>query len=223
MAQRRARVGTVRVQRTVTVRQTRRVTVTAVSQQSATTRPAIPSSSTAAPRALPTSHRRLAASAYTPRERELLDRVAEAVDHDVDRPRDAFLCHAWSDRDGAAEELFVALTELDVDVWFSERDVKLGVSLARQLDAGLRASRVGLVLVTTSMLESLRSGGFADQELGALLATNRVIPVVHGVPYEMLRRESPLLASRAGLSTETGSLRDVAVKIAESVLSPAIE
>lgn len=223
MAQRRVRVGTIRVQRTVTVRQTRRVTVTAVSQQSATTRPAIPSSSTAAPRALPTSHRRLAASAYTPRERELLDRVAEAVDHDVDRPRDAFLCHAWSDRDGAAEELFVALTELDVDVWFSERDVKLGVSLARQLDAGLRASRVGLVLVTTSMLESLRSGGFADQELGALLATNRVIPVVHGVPYEMLRRESPLLASRAGLSTETGSLRDVAAKIAESVLSPAIE
>jgi hypothetical protein len=163
------------------------------------------------------------ASAYTQRERELLDRVAEAVDHDVERPRDAFLCHAWSDRDGAAEELFVALTELDVDVWFSERDVKLGVSLSRQLDAGLRASRVGLVLVTSAMLDSLRSGGFADQELGALLATDRVIPVVHGVPYETLRTESPLLASRAGLSTETGSLRDVAVKIAESVLSPPIE
>lgn len=222
MAQRRVRVGTIRVQRTVTVRQTRRVTVTAVPQPSATIRPAGLASSTAAPRALPTSRRRLK-GAYTQRERELLDRVAEAVDHDVERPRDAFLCHAWSDRDGAAEELFMALTELDVDVWFSERDVKLGVSLARQLDAGLRASRVGLVLVTTSMLESLRSGGFADQELGALLATDRVIPVVHGVPYEQLRRESPLLASRAGLSTETGSLRDVAVKIAESVLSPIIE
>ncbi len=220
MAQRRIRVGTVRVQRTVTVRQTRRVTVTAIPQPSATTRPAILASGLAAPRALPTSRRRVTASAYTPRERELLDRVAEAVDHDVERPRDAFLCHAWSDRDGAAEELFVALTELDVDVWFSERDVKLGVSLARQLDAGLRASRVGLVLVTTAMLDSLRSGGFADQELGALLATDRVIPVVHGVPYETLRGESPLLASRAGLSTETGSLRDVAVKIAESVLSP---
>lgn len=220
MAQRRIRVGTIRVQRTVTVRQTRRVTVTAVPQRSATTRPTILASGTAAPRALPTSRRRVTASAYTPRERELLDRVAEAVDRDVERPRDAFLCHAWSDREGAAEELFVALTELDVDVWFSERDVKLGVSLARQLDAGLRASRVGLVLVTTAMLDSLRSGGFADQELGALLATDRVIPVVHGVPYETLRGESPLLASRAGLSTETGSLRDVAMKIAESVLSP---
>jgi hypothetical protein len=32
---------------------------------------------------------------------------------------------------------------------------------------GLRVSRVGVVLVTPSMLAALRSGGFADQALGA--------------------------------------------------------
>ncbi len=40
----------------------------------------------------------------------------------------------------------------------------------------------------------------------------------HGVSYEELRAESPLLAARAGLSTDESSLVEVAAKIAESVL-----
>jgi hypothetical protein len=45
-----------------------------------------------------------------------------------------------------------------------------------------------------------------------------VIPVLHGVTHDDLRGESPLLAGRAGLSTNDSSLAEVAVKIAESVL-----
>jgi len=144
--------------------------------------------------------------------------VREVVDDDVERERDVFLCHAWADRSASATELFEALSSLDVDVWFSERDVVLGRSLARQLDAGLRVSRIGIVLVTPNMLTALRNGGFADKELGALLATDRVVPVTHDVEYAELRVESPLLAARAGLSTTDSSLVDVASKIAESVL-----
>jgi hypothetical protein len=139
------------------------------------------------------------------------------VDDDVERARDAFLCHAWADRSGPAAELFEALNNLNVDVWFSEREVVLGKSLTRQLDAGLRVSRIGIVLVTPAMLTALRSGGFADQELGALLATDRVIPVTHEVEYDELRAESPLLAARAGLTTTDSSLVEVAAKVAESV------
>jgi hypothetical protein len=58
--------------------------------------------------------------------------------------------------------------------------------------------------------------------LGALLATQRVIPVVHDVGYDDLRAESPLLAARAGLSTDGSSLGEVAAKIAESVLAIAV-
>ena len=155
---------------------------------------------------------------YTPPEQKFLDQVKREVDADVERDRDAFLCHAWADRNGAATELYKSLQVLDVDVWFSEKEVQLGRSLARQLDAGLRVSKIGVVLVTPAMLAALRAGGFADQELGALLAGGRAIPVVHETTYEQLRMESPLLASRAGLSTENSSLADVATKIAESVL-----
>lgn len=160
---------------------------------------------------------------YTTTERQFLGTVRETVAEDhvrTSRDRDLFLCHAWADRHHAARQLFDALIAAGVDAWFSEEDVDLGTTLARELDRGIRSSRVGVVLVTPAMLMALRQGGFADKELGALLATNRVIPVLHDVTYEDLRSESPLLAARTGLSTTGSSLTEVAEKIAESVLVP---
>lgn len=157
---------------------------------------------------------------YTAVERSYLGDVRERLrEDDHDRERDLFLCHAWADRQGPARELFDALREAGVDVWFSEEDVLLGMSLARQLDRGIRCSHVSVVLVTPAMLDALRRGGFADQELGALLGTGRVVPVLHGVHYEGLAGESPLLAARAGLSTAENSLADAAEKIAHGLFA----
>lgn len=127
------------------------------------------------------------------------------------------MCHAWGDREGAAAELHDLLDSYGVDVWFSEKDVTLGSSLIRSIDKGLRMSRIGVVLMTPHMLESLANEGVAEQELSALLATERVIPVAHGITYEQLRRESPLLGARAGLTSDGVSLVDVSVKIANAV------
>ena len=212
MAQRR-RIGTIRVQVKRTVRVTGTVTSRTTIRPYATGSPPL-SLNSLPPRQLT----RRSSVQYTPPERRFLDQVKHEVDADIERDRDAFLCHAWADRDGAASELYESLRVLDVDVWFSENEVQLGRSLARQLDSGLRVSKIGVVLVTPAMLVALRAGGFADQELGALLAGGRAIPVVHETTYGQLRAESPLLASRAGLSTENSSLADIATKIAESVL-----
>jgi hypothetical protein len=132
--------------------------------------------------------------------------------------RDLFLCHAWDDRKGAALDLYNVLVDLDVKVWFSEKDVPLGTPLLRQIDKGLAMSRAAVVLVTPAMLKSLQSEGIADKELSALLATDRVIPVAHGTTWEAMRDVSPLLASRSGLSTGESSLEDVATKVADVAL-----
>lgn len=132
--------------------------------------------------------------------------------------RDLFLCHAWDDRKGAANELHDLLEAQGASVWFSEKDVMLGTSLIRKIDEGLRNSRIGIVLVTPAMFKSLDSAGVADKELSALLATDRVIPVTHETSFEELREVSPLLAARSGLSTEGSSLEEVAIKIAETII-----
>ena len=128
--------------------------------------------------------------------------------------RDLFLCHAWDDRAGAAKEFNDLLVSAGVTVWFSEKDVGLGTSLLREIDRGLANSRIGLVLVTPALLKSLANQGIADRELSVLLATNRVIPIVHNTTFEALLDVSPMLHSRSGLNTGDSSMQDVAAKVA---------
>ena len=131
--------------------------------------------------------------------------------------RDVFLCHAWDDRKGPAKELHVSLVASGVKVWFSEKDLALGVPMMRAIDKGLANSRIGLVLVTPAMLARLPKEGIADKELSALLAGNQLIPIAHNTTYDELRNVSPLLASRTGLDTAEDSMAVVAEKIAELV------
>lgn len=131
--------------------------------------------------------------------------------------RDVFLCHAWDDRQGPAKELHDLLEAKGVKVWFSEKDIQLGVPMMRAIDKGLAASRVGIVLVTPAMLRRLPAEGIADKELSVLLRTERLIPVMHGTTFEALNNVSPMLASRAGLNTSEEPMNDVATKLAELV------
>jgi hypothetical protein len=131
--------------------------------------------------------------------------------------RDVFLCHAWDDRQGAAKELHDLLESRGVKVWFSEKDVTLGVPLLRAIDKGLANSRIGIVLVTPALLRRIKAEGIAEKELSALLARERLVPIVHGTTYEALRDVSPLLGSRSGLSTAEDPMANVATKLAELV------
>jgi hypothetical protein len=131
--------------------------------------------------------------------------------------RDVFLCHAWDDRQGPAKELHELLVAAGVKVWFSGKDLGLGVPMMRAIDKGLANSRIGLVLVTPALLARLPKESVADKELSALLAGNQLVPIVHNTSYEALRNVSPLLASRSGLDTAEDSMAMVAAKIAELV------
>lgn len=157
---------------------------------------------------------------YTPEQVQALAAVRENIENlAVSQPdlRDVFLCHAWDDRQASARELHDLLEERGVRVWFSEKDLGLGVPMMRAIDKGLVNSRVGIVLVTPAMLRRLPAEGIADKELSALLRRERLVPVVHETTYEELEKVSLLLASRAGLNTTEESMAEVATKIAELV------
>ena len=151
---------------------------------------------------------------YTLAQVQNLTPVRESVEDLAKQPdlRDVFLCHAWDDRKGPAKELHDLLESLGVRVWFSEKDVCLGVPLLRAIDKGLANSRIGIVLVTPALLRTLPKETIADKELSALLASNRLVPIVHETTYEALRDVSPLLASRTGLDTAEDPMADVAAK-----------
>lgn len=158
---------------------------------------------------------------YTPTEVRELTPVREAVEKQASLDlRDMFLCHAWDDRQGPAKQLHDLLEARGVKVWFSEKDVGLGVPLMRAIDKGLANSRIGIVLVTPALLQRLPNESIADKELSVLLAGARLVPVVHQTTYEALRNVSPMLASRTGLDTAEDSMAEVAAKLAELVALP---
>ena len=157
---------------------------------------------------------------YTPAQVQSLTPIRQTVEtRAAAQPdlRDVFLCHAWDDRQGAAKELHELLVAAGVKVWFSEKDLGLGVPMMRAIDKGLANSRIGLVLVTPALLARLPKESVADKELSALLAGNQLVPIVHNTTYGALRNVSPLLASRTGLDTAEDSMAVVAAKIAELV------
>lgn len=120
-------------------------------------------------------------AAYTPAEVRALTPVRESVEKRAPQPdiRDVFLCHAWDDRKGAAKELHDLLQSRGVSVWFSEKDIPLGTPLLREIDKGLAKSRAGIVLVTPAFIRRIQGEGIAEKELSALLALNRLVPIVH--------------------------------------------
>ena len=119
------------------------------------------------------------------------------------------------DRQDSAKELHDLLVESGVKVWFSEKDLGLGVPMMRAIDKGLANSKIGLVLVTPALLERLPRESIADKELSVLLARNQLVPIVHNTTYDALRNVSPMLATRSGLDTAEDSMAVVAKKIAE--------
>ncbi|MGE8449404.1 MAG: toll/interleukin-1 receptor domain-containing protein [Pseudomonadales bacterium] len=171
-------------------------------------------------RARPRWSRAGSSVSYTTSQVQSLTPIRESVEKtaaELPDLRDCFLCHAWDDRQGAAKELYDLLVAAGVKVWFSEKDLGLGVPMMRAIDKGLANSRIGLVLVTPNLLRRLPQEGVADKELSALLAGNRLVPIVHQTTYPELRNVSPLLASRTGLDTAEDSMAVVATKIAELV------
>ena len=92
---------------------------------------------------------------YTPAQVRSLTPIRQTVEtRAAEQPdlRDVFLCHAWDDRQGPAKELHDLLVARGVKVWFSEKDLGLGVPMMRAIDKGLANSRIGLVLVTPALL-----------------------------------------------------------------------
>ena len=155
---------------------------------------------------------------YTPAEIKTLTPLRNEVEKRATADlKDIFLCHAWEDRKTTAKNLTDLLVENGTSVWFSENEVLLGTNLLREIDKGLAASRVGIVLVTTSFLKRIQGNGIADKELSALLSRDQLIPVLDGVTFEELFDVSPLLASRSGLNTSEETMEDIANKLSEVV------
>jgi hypothetical protein len=152
---------------------------------------------------------------YTEPEQRLADRVHTAIGQLDQREYDTFLSYARIDGGEIASALRDALEDLGVAVWFDEVAILPGRSQSLQMDAGLQKARTGVALLTPAYL----TGRFwTERELGALLSKNILIPVLHKVTFDDVRKYSGILPDLAGFTTAQDTIPDIAKKIAAAVI-----
>ena len=118
---------------------------------------------------------------------------------------DVFVSHASEDKEEFARPLAQALKDRGLRVWFDEFTLRVGDSLRRSIDKGLRSSRYGVVVISPAFLNK----EWSQKELDGLIAREMdgrkvILPVWHNIDAATLRRHSPLLADRLATSSSKG-------------------
>ena len=118
---------------------------------------------------------------------------------------DIFISHASEDKEEIAWPLAEALQQAGLKVWYDEFSLKLGDSLRRSIDQGLRDSKFGLVILSPNFFAK----EWTQRELDGLTAREIVgdkviLPVWHKVTFQDVLRYSPVLADKLGVSTDQG-------------------
>lgn len=154
----------------------------------------------------------------TTSERALLESVREHVAADaVEREHDIFLSHATADL-GQARILYHALKELGADVWVDEFSLRPGQNIVRAIDRGIKLARIGVVLVTPTVIAGRP---WVENEFSALLNDKEtVIPILHEVTWTQLRAYSPLLHLKKGLNTADRNFEEIAKLIVSVLVEP---
>jgi hypothetical protein len=135
---------------------------------------------------------------------------------------DVFISHASEDKDSVARPLRDALARLGITVWLDEAQMRIGHSLRRKIDDGIRSSRFGVVVLSEAFFRK----GWTNHELDGLVTRTvageqSLLPIWHDLSAAQVRAFSPSLADKVALSTDQFSIQEMAEQIAEVVNQPS--
>ncbi|NLE05900.1 MAG: toll/interleukin-1 receptor domain-containing protein [Crenarchaeota archaeon] len=132
---------------------------------------------------------------------------------------DLFISHASEDKEGLVRPLVIALQELDVKVWYDEFTLKIGDSLRRNIDSGLRNSRYGVIILSNSFFEKQWPQYELDGMVSREMQGKKVIlPIWHKVTKDEVMNYSPSMADKVALNTSLFSIKELAIKLAEVIM-----
>lgn len=132
---------------------------------------------------------------------------------------DVFLSHASEDMEAVARPLAEALRDRGVSVWLDVLELRIGDSLRRRIDQGIRSSRFGIVVCS----EAFFAKGWPQYELDGLVTRTvageqNLLPIWHGVSQREVMAASPSLADKVALSTNAMSVAEISEEIVAVVL-----
>ncbi|MPW44096.1 TIR domain-containing protein [Acinetobacter guerrae] len=132
---------------------------------------------------------------------------------------DLFISHASEDKDDFVRPLAETLQELGVKVWYDEFTLKVGDSLRRNIDSGLRNSKYGTVVLSADFIKK----EWTNYELDGLVAREMnghkmILPIWHKISKTEVMNYSSNLADKVALNTAISTIQEIAEQLADVIL-----
>lgn len=102
---------------------------------------------------------------------------------------DIFLSHASEDKETFVQELYNRLTEAQYKVWYDENELGWGDNLKIKIKEGLKASQYGIVVISNKYFAKHK--GWTFMEFEQILTTNNILPILHGIDMQTIRKDHP--------------------------------
>ena len=133
---------------------------------------------------------------------------------------DVFISHAWEDKEDFVRPFVNCLKERGLSVWYDEFELKVGDSLRRSIDNGLKNSRYGIVVLSEAFFRK----EWPQKELDGLFAREVngekvILPIWHKISKNDVLKYSPIIADMLALNTSTFTVEELADQISERVLT----
>lgn len=116
-----------------------------------------------------------------------------------------FISHASEDKQPFVRELAEAFRTVNVDVWYDEYEIKLGMSIRETVDMGLASCDIGLLILSPNYFKKKWTlwelNGLVQKMLSG---TAKLIPILYNLTHEDLLIISPALSDILSLSFEEG-------------------
>ena len=144
-----------------------------------------------------------------------------SIEAPVGRVFDVFISHTSEDKAEVVRPLAIAIQGAGLSVWYDEFELRIGDSLRRKIDAGLKSSRFGVVILSRTFF----GRGWPEYELDglvtrALSGEQILLPIWHGVTKREVMDYSPSLADRIARSTSSHTVEEIAAEIVDVILNP---
>lgn len=133
---------------------------------------------------------------------------------------DVFVSHASEDKDDFVRDFVKCLQQNGLKVWYDELTLRVGDSLRRSIDNGLKNSRYGIVVLS----EAFFSKEWPQRELDGLFAREIngdkvILPIWHKISKNEVLKYSPIIADMLALNTSSFTIEEIAKEISDRVLS----
>jgi chromosomal replication initiation ATPase DnaA len=143
-----------------------------------------------------------------------------SVEVSVESPKeyDVFISHSSEDKEGFVRPLVDELKKLNIKVWYDEFELKIGDSLRESLDKGLKNSKYGIVVLSTSFFNrnwtKYELNSFVSREMNGKKV---ILPIWHKVTKDEVQNFSLSLADKVALNSSTSSKKQMAEQISKII------